>query len=190
MQQNMDARCNDTAEAEEQRKKIRETIAFKVYEFDAHGLEMNQSYRSEAIVADGQPEPPFEKDAELHYQSTTWPGARLPHAWLFDGRGGKVSTLDLAGHGRFALLTGIGGQSWIEAAATIGREFGIDIAAYSIGPRQHWQDLTGDWARAREVRDSGIVFVRPDQHVCWRRETIVSDPVAELRRVFKTILDR
>ena len=43
---------------------------------------------------------------------------------------------------------------------------------------------------AREVRDSGVVLVRPDQHVCWRRETIVSDPVAELRRVFKTILDR
>jgi len=118
------------------------------------------------------------------------PGARLPHVWLFDGHGGKVSTLDLAGHGRFALLTGIGGQGWIEAATTIGREFGIDIAAYSIGPRQHWQDFTGDWARAREVRDSGIVLVRPDQHVCWRRETIASDPVAELRRVFKTILDR
>ena len=190
MQQNMDARCNDTPEAEEQRKKIRESIAFKVYEFDAHGVEMNQRYRSEAIVADGQPEPPFEKDAELHYQPTTWPGARLPHAWLFDRHGGRVSTLDLAGHGRFALLTGIGGQSWIEAAATIDREFGIDIAAYSIGPRQHWQDFSGDWARAREVRDSGIILVRPDQHVCWRRETIVSDPVAELRRVFKTILDR
>ena len=190
MQQNMDARCNDTPEAEEQRKKIRESIAFKVYEFDAHGVEMNQRYRSEAIVADGQPEPPFEKDAELHYQPTTWPGARLPHAWLFDRHGGRVSTLDLAGHGRFALLTGIGGQSWIEAAATIDREFGIDIAAYSIGPRQHWQDFSGDWARAREVRDSGIILVRPDQHVCWRRETIVSDPVAELRRIFKTILDR
>jgi 2,4-dichlorophenol 6-monooxygenase len=32
--------------------------------------------------------------------------------------------------------------------------------------------------------------VRPDQHVCWRRDTIASDPVAELRRVFKTILDK
>src|SRR6266403_2191023 len=190
MQQNMDARCNETPEAEEQRKKIRESIAFKVYEFDAHGVEMNQRYRSDAIVVDGQPEPPFEKDAELHYQPTTWPGARLPHVWLFDGHGGKVSTLDLAGHGRFALLTGIGGQGWIEAASMIGRELGIDIAAYSIGPRQHWQDFTGDCARSREVRDSGIVLVRPDQHVCWRRETIAGDPVAELRRVFKTILDR
>ena len=82
MQANMDARCDNTAEAEEQRRKIREAIAFKVYEFDAHGVDMNQRYRSNAIVTDGEPEPPFEKDRELHYQPTTWPGARLPHVWL------------------------------------------------------------------------------------------------------------
>jgi 2,4-dichlorophenol 6-monooxygenase len=72
--------------------------------FDAHGVEMNQRYCSDAIVTDGQTEPPFEKDAELHYQPTTWPGARLPHVWVFDNDGGKVSTLDLAGHGRFSVL--------------------------------------------------------------------------------------
>lgn len=190
MQENMDARCSDTPEAEEQRRKIREAIAFKIYEFDAHGVEMNQRYRSDAIVTDGQLEPAFEKDPELHYQPTTWPGARLPHAWLFDERGAKVSTLDLTGHGRFALLTGIGGQGWIDCASMIGREFGIEIAAHSVGPRQRYQDLTGDWARARGVRDSGIVLVRPDHHVCWRRETITNDPAADLRRVFKSILDR
>src|SRR5258705_5167477 len=103
-------------------------------------------------------------------------GARLPHVWLFDGHGGKVSTLDLAGHGRFALLTGIGGQGWIEAATTIGRGFGIDISAYSIGPRQHWQDFTGDWARAREGGDSGIVLLRPDQPGFWGRGTIAGEP--------------
>ena len=185
----MDARCLDTPEAEEQRKKIRDAIAFKIYEFDAHGVEMNQRYRSDAIVTDLETEPPFEKDAELHYQPTTWPGARLPHVWVRDGHGGKASTLDLAGHGRTA-LTGIGGQGWVEAAKVVGKELGIDLAAHVIGPRQHWQDFTGDWARAREVRDSGIVLTRPDQHVCWRRETIAADPTAELRRVFKSILDR
>ncbi|MDQ6433291.1 FAD-dependent monooxygenase [Mesorhizobium sp. LHD-90] len=188
MQQNMDARCDDTPEAEEQRRKIRETVAFKVYEFDAHGVEMNQRYHSDAVLTDGQPEPAFEKDAELHYQPTTWPGARLPHVWVFDNHGGKVSTLDLAGKGRFSVLTGIGGQGWVEAGKIVGRELGLDIAAHIIGPRQHWQDFTGDWARAREVRDSGIVLVRPDQHVCWRREIIADDPVAELRRVLKSIL--
>ncbi|MEQ1950224.1 FAD-dependent monooxygenase [Mesorhizobium sp. CN2-181] len=190
MQQNMDARCDDTPEAEEQRKKIRETVAFKVYEFDAHGVEMNQRYRSDAIVTDGQKEPAFEKDAELHYHPTTWPGARLPHVWVFDSHGGKISTLDLAGKGRFSVFTGIGGQGWVEAARIVGRDLGIDIAAHIIGPRQHWQDFTGDWARAQEARDSGIVLTRPDQHVCWRRETIADDPVAELRRVLKAVLAR
>ena len=190
MQQNMDARCDDTDEAEKQRDAIRKAIAFKVYEFDAHGVEMNQRYRSDAVVTDGQPEPAFAADAELHYQPTTWPGARLPHVWVFDAAGGKVSTLDLAGKGRFTILTGIGGQGWIDAARVVGNELGIDIACRTIGPRQQWQDYTGDWARASEVRDSGVVLVRPDHHVAWRAEAKAADPAAELRRVLKSILAR
>jgi len=188
MQANMDARCDNTPEAEEQRRAIREAIAFKVYEFDAHGVEMNQRYKSDAVVTDGQPEPEFTRDAELHYQPTTWPGARLPHVWLDSDMHGKASILDLAGKGRFALFTGIGGEAWAEAAQLVGNELGIEIAAYVIGPRREWQDLTGDWANAREVRDSGIVLVRPDQHVCWRKEDLSDDPVGDLRRIFKQIL--
>jgi 2,4-dichlorophenol 6-monooxygenase len=190
MQQNMDARCDDTDDAERQREEIRKAIAFKVYEFDAHGVEMNQRYSSGAVVTDGLPAPAFDKDPELHYQPTTWPGARLPHVWVFSDAGEKVSTLDLVGKGRFTILTGIGGQGWIDAARTVGRELGIEIAAHTIGPRQHWQDFTGDWARAREVRDSGVLLVRPDQHVAWRAEERADDPAAELRRVLASILDR
>jgi 2,4-dichlorophenol 6-monooxygenase len=59
---------------------------------------MNQRYRSGAVVTDGQIEPAFALDAELHYQPTTWPGARLPHAWLYRrDTGAQVSTLDLCG---------------------------------------------------------------------------------------------
>lgn len=190
MQQNMDARCNNTAAAEEQRAAIRKAIAAKVYEFDAHGVEMNQRYRSEAVVTDGEPEPAFTRDPELHFQQTTWPGARLPHAWLFSEEGKKASTLDLAGHGRFTVLTGIGGQGWIEAAEVVGRELGIEIAAHAIGPRQHWQDFTGDWANLGEIRDSGVVLVRPDHHVCWRRTESAENPVADLRRVMTAILGK
>ena len=171
-----------------QRARIRETIAHKVYEFDAHGVEMNHRYKSGAVVTDGQKEPAFKEDPELHFQQTTWPGARLPHAWLFGKDGEKVSTLDLAGHGKFTILTGIGGEGWVAAGKTLGTELNIDIEAHVVGPRQTWQDFAGDWARSREVRDSGVVLVRPDQHVCWRRETLAENPVAELRRVFKQIL--
>jgi 2,4-dichlorophenol 6-monooxygenase len=190
MQENMDARCNDTPEAELQRAAIREAIAYKVYEFDAHGVEMNHRYRSNAVVTDGQPEPAFEKDAELHFQQTTWPGARLPHAWLFGKDGQKVSTLDLTGHGAFTILTGIGGDGWIEAAKVLAKEFGMPITVHRIGPRQEWQDLVGDWANTREIRDSGVLLVRPDHHVAWRAEGMVADPKSELRRVFKSILSK
>lgn len=190
MQQNMDARCDDTEKAEEQREALRKAIAFKAYEFDAHGVEMNQRYKSGATVTDGQPEPAFEKDADLHFQQTTWPGARLPHAWLFNDANAKVSTLDLCGHGKFTVLTGISGRAWADAAKRVASELGLDIAVHVIGPRQQWQDHYGDWARASEIRDSGVVLVRPDHHVAWRSIAMAADPEAELRRVLKTILDK
>lgn len=191
MQRNLEARCDATPEAERQRAAIREAIAFKKYEFDAHGVEMNQRYRSDAVETDGQIEPAFELDAELHYQPTTWPGARIPHVWLFDhDTGAKHSTLDLCGKGRFTIFTGIGGEAWEAAAAKIGPDFGLDIAVRLVGPRRKIEDLTGDWARAREIADSGCILVRPDQHVAWRSEAMTANPAADLRRVLAKILDR
>lgn len=189
MQENMDRRCEDGSAAESQRAALREAIAFKVYEFDAHGVEMNHRYKSAGIATDGQPEPAFTRNPELHFEQTTWPGARLPHAWLFGEGNRKASTLDLCGHGTFTLLTGIGGQAWVDAAETLSAELGLPLVAHVIGPRQTWQDHYGDWARAREVGDAGVVLVRPDHHVAWRSEGLAADPAGELRRVLKTILD-
>jgi 2,4-dichlorophenol 6-monooxygenase len=186
----MDARCDATPAAERQREALRQAISFKRYEFDAHGVEMNQRYKSAGIVADGQMEPSFELDAELHYQPTTWPGARLPHAWLFDTEGGKHSTLDVTGKGRFTILTGISGEGWRLAAEQVAKSLGISLATHVIGPRRALADLEGVWSRARQITDSGCVLVRPDHHVAWRAEEMVADPAAELTRVLAAILDR
>jgi 2,4-dichlorophenol 6-monooxygenase len=189
MQKNLEARCDATPEAERQRAAIREAIAFKKYEFDAHGVEMNQRYRSDAVETDGQIEPAFELDAELHYQPTTWPGARIPHVWLFDhDTGAKHSTLDLCGKGHFTLFTGIGGEAWEKAAEKVGPEFGLEIVLRLVGPRRRIEDLSGDWARTREIADSGCILVRPDQHVAWRSEAMTANPAADLRRVLAKIL--
>ncbi|MEQ6247265.1 FAD-dependent monooxygenase [Sulfitobacter sp. HNIBRBA3233] len=188
MQQNMDARTEANAAAEKQRAALREAIAFKKYEFDCHGVEMNQRYSSDAVVTDGQLEPAFSMDEELHYHPTTWPGARLPHVWVFTSQGQKVSTLDLAGHGAFSLLTGIGGEAWEDAARAISAELGVTVNVHLIGPRRAIQDHTGDWARVSEIRDSGCILVRPDHHVAWRADEMVKDPETELRRVLTTIL--
>jgi 2,4-dichlorophenol 6-monooxygenase len=190
MQENMDRRCEDSPGAEEQRQKLREAIAFKVYEFDAHGVEMNHRYVSTAAVTDGETEPAFERDKELHFQQTTWAGARLPHAWLFSEKKGKASTLDLCGHGRFTLLTGISGSAWVGAAKSAAERFGIALDCHVIGPRQEWQDHYGDWARASQIGDSGAVLVRPDHHVAWRAQAMADDPAAELDRVLKQVLSK
>ena len=167
MQSNLEARTGSTPDAQAQRQAIREAIAFKKYEFDAHGVEMNQRYDSCAVETDGQPDPGFEKDAELHYQPTTWPGARIPHVWVFDhDTGNKHSTLDLCGRGEFTIFTGIGGEAWVAAARAVSAELGMPIRCHVIGPRQTYVDHTGDWARASEISDTGCLLVRPDQHVC------------------------
>ena len=185
----MDARCNPGEASEKQRAALREAIAFKKYEFDAHGVEMNQRYRSDAVLTDDQVAPGFERDAELHYQPTTWPGARLPHVWVFDhDSGAQVSTLDLCGHGAFTVLTGIGGEPWLEAAEAEATERGLAFRAQLIGPRQALVVHTGDGARASEIEDTGCLLVRPDHHVAWRAPTMPSDPRAELARALDHIL--
>ncbi len=189
MQANLRARTEGTPEAEAQRAAIRKSIAFKKYEFDAHGVEMNQRYVSSAIVTDGQIEPAFQMDSDLHYQPTTWPGARLPHAWLYRSDDGKaVSTLDLCGKGRFTLLTGLGGRAWIEAAAKVAESLGIALATHVIGPRQKFVDHGGDWARLSEISDDGCLLVRPDHHVCWRAPSLVARPADDLARVLRRVL--
>ena len=188
MQENMDKRSETGPEAEAQRAALRKAIAFKSYEFDCHGIEMNQRYDSGAVVRDGQPDPGFDRDPELHYQPTTWPGARLPHAWLFDQDGHRVSTLDLCGKGRWTILTGIGGGAWADAAEAIASATGMAVDVHVIGPRQDYEDHLGDWARLRETRDAGAVLVRPDQHVAWRSPDMVEDPAGELARVLNAIL--
>ncbi|TWI33894.1 FAD-dependent oxidoreductase [Paracoccus sulfuroxidans] len=191
MQKNLEARSEGTDAASAQRDAIRKAIAYKKYEFDAHGVEMNQRYRSDAVAPDGQIEPDFQLDADLHYQPTTWPGARLPHVWLYrSDNGAETSTLDLTGHGKFTLLTGLGGEAWADAAKQVGDELGIEIVTQVIGPRQTYVDHSGDWARISEIEDNGALLVRPDHHVAWRATRLSAAPAEELGRVMRQILDR
>jgi 2,4-dichlorophenol 6-monooxygenase len=189
MNERMRARADDTPEAAAQREALRKALELKDYEFNAHGVELGHRYRSAAVVPDGSPEPTLTRDPELYYHPTTWPGARLPHCWLGAG-GHKVSTHDLAGKGRFCLLTGIAGQSWAAAAQRAGAELGIDVIAHVIGPGREYTDLYDDWARAREVDESGCVLIRPDAHVAWRSARMVPDPQLVLTDVLSLLLDR
>jgi 2,4-dichlorophenol 6-monooxygenase len=189
MRENMRKRKDSTPEAEEQRAKLRDAIQLKSYEFNCHGVELGQRYRSAAVLADGTPEPGYTRDPELHYHPTTWPGARLPHVWVARDDL-EISTRDLAGHGRFALLTGINGAAWADAARSVSEETGIEIAAWVIGPGQEIEDTYDDWARTREVAESGCVLVRPDGYVAWRSHELAEDPAAALGAALGQVLGR
>ncbi|HST84212.1 MAG TPA: FAD-dependent monooxygenase [Kineosporiaceae bacterium] len=189
MQDSIAARADDTPQAAVQRAQLRTALELKDYEFNAHGVELGQRYRSGAVVPDGTPEPEYPRDRELYYQATTWPGARLPHCWLGQD-GHRVSTHDLAGKGAFCLLTGITGQAWSDAAAKVASELGIELSAHVIGPGRQYTDLYDDWARLREVEEDGCVLVRPDTHVAWRSATLPADPAEQLRIALTQILDR
>jgi 2,4-dichlorophenol 6-monooxygenase len=157
-------------EGERIRAALRDAIAYKAYEFDAHGVEHNHRYASAAVVPDGTPEPEFRRDRELFAQPTTWPGAKLPHTWVTSG-GRRISTLDLVGHGRFSVVTGIGGLDWLEAAAQLSDKLGMAITPVSIGPGQPFEDPYGTWADLREIEDGGLLLVRPDLHIAARSLT-------------------
>jgi 2,4-dichlorophenol 6-monooxygenase len=64
----------------------------------------------------------------------------------------------------------------------------VEIAAYVIGPARDAHDIYDDWARLREVEESGCVLVRPDAHVAWRALSVADDATAELGRVMEALL--
>jgi len=190
MKANMAKLRDNNSAAAEQREALRRAIAFKSYEFNCHGVEMNQRYQSDAVAPDGSPEPEWKRDRELYYQGSTRPGAHLPHVWVFDANNREVSTLDLSGKGRFAVFTGIGGEAWAEAARQISAETGLDIVAHVIGPGRDYQDYAGDWASAREIGEAGCILARPDQFVAYRHPTAAVDAKAKLTQALSRVLGK
>lgn len=166
-------------------------------EFQGLGIEMNQRYESPAVyLADeevaaggaGGP-PPLPQDPVKHLLISTYPGKRLPHAWLNHRvPGAKFSTIDLAGHRRFTLFTGPGGQAWKEAAETVSKAVGVEIKAYSIGWKQDVEDVYFDWANRREVEEDGCVLVRPDRFVAWRAKAVFPNAATKLEKVMRKVL--
>jgi hypothetical protein len=181
-----------TARGRTRREKLRTAIDGTSHEFHGIGIEMNQRYESKAIyVADEPPRPPLPNDPILHHEITTYPGSRLPHAWLNTRSPGKqFSTIDLAGHGLFSLFTGVGGHKWKVAASAISTVIGIEVRAYSIGWLQDYEDVYSDWARRREVEEDGCVLGRPDRFVAWRSRGMIEAPEEKLIDVVTTILGK
>jgi 2-polyprenyl-6-methoxyphenol hydroxylase-like FAD-dependent oxidoreductase len=188
---------HETSEAGAQRRKLlHEALEVKKREGQSIGIGMNQWYDSSNAVYTGdepgpRPELPAGADVVTTPLITTYPGMRLPHAWLDTPTKRKeISTQDLAGHGSFCLITGRGGEAWVSAAARVSEATGIPLRAYSIGFGLDYHDVYRQWYSAREVEDDGCVLVRPDRFVAWRSPKIVEDCETKLREVLDKVLDR
>ena len=120
-------------------------------------------------------------------QPTTRPGAKLPHVWLVDATGRRVSTLDVTGHGRFSLITGLAGGAWVRAAEQLDLPYLRTVVIGDPGTL----DLYAAWARAREVEEAGALLVRPDGYVAWRWVEPLSDDreaLAHLSDALRSVL--
>ena len=186
------------------RKQLRDGL-LKVadQEMQALGTEMGQLYTSPSggpsavytLDETGPYVPRGEEAADplAFYTPSTYPGRRLPHVWLDKAKPSKpVSTIDLAGKGSFCLFTGANGIAWkLAAQRTSDKPGGVRFNAYTIGFRQDWEDVYGDWARICEVdgiEEDGCVLVRPDLFVAWRARTMDEDAEGKLLKVMRAVL--
>ena len=186
----LDELAADTPRGAERRDAVARAVDLQHYRSSAHGTDIGHRYAtSRAVVGDGTPFPVSERDPELYYEPTTHPGAYLPHAWVERDRE-RVSTLDLAGHGRFCLIVGVGGEPWKVAAREVAAELGIELPAFAVGYRCEYDDVLGEWAGVREIDDRGALLVRPDRHVAWRSMSRPESPREALGSALRTILDR
>jgi 2,4-dichlorophenol 6-monooxygenase len=174
----------EDAEGAKRRRELEAAIELKNYEFNAHGVELDQRYVSAAVI-DPVPEirPPGH---ELSHRPITRPGAKIPHAWLVGTDVRRVSTLDLVGHGKFTVVTGLAGTAWAAAAKLVGERLGMDVAVARIGGAAA-RDAYGDWSRIARIPEEGCLLVRPDGYIAWRRDN-QEDAEVELTTALRAIL--
>ncbi len=121
------------------------------------GAELGYHYAGSPLIANEPGEPPYDY---IEYRPSTFPGVRLPHAWLDDGRAAQ----DCIGDGYTLLRLG---HSKADASA-------LERAFHGIGAPFTVLDLTG--AAARDIYGYDLILVRPDLHVVWRGNAPPADP--------------
>lgn len=128
------------------------------------GAELGYRYAGSPVVCAEPGEPPSTNFED--YVPTTWPGSRLPHVWLADGR----PVQDLVGTGYTVL--GLDGAAidtapLVEALQRIGAPVSVVLL---------------DDARARRVYGCRLLLLRPDMHVVWRGDA-PPDDVSEVAAI-------
>lgn len=169
------------------RSALVDAMQLKHYEFNAHGIELNQRYVSAAVVPwEELPEESFNRDPEIYAQASTRPGCKTPHAWLVTEEGVRTSILDLLPLAKLTLITGLSGDLWGEAL----KEMNADayVAQVIVGSPGA-EDLYGSWQRVREISENGMLLVRPDGYIAARVDSAPASRT-EVKSALKEIFAR
>jgi len=145
----------------ERRPIIDAAVAEQATHFDMLGLQLGYVYEAGALVRTG--DPPQGVEHPSVFEPTGEVGARLPHAWLDDGR----STLDLIALESMTLITTGDHERWSTAATDVTAPLThVRIGSGSSAPE--------GWIDTCQLDDGEALLVRPDQHIAWRG----TDPAA------------
>jgi 2-polyprenyl-6-methoxyphenol hydroxylase-like FAD-dependent oxidoreductase len=130
-----------------------------VQQYCCAGLNFGYFYQNSPIIAaDGEVPPPYSMG---DFTPSTVPGARMPHAWLGDGRSlydalGPYYTLL-----RFVPEIDISGLT--DAAAT----FSVPLTVLDLAATER-----------PDIVAHALLLVRSDQHIAWRGNQLPPDPGA------------
>ncbi|MEX0405037.1 FAD-dependent oxidoreductase [Aquibium sp. LZ166] len=157
---------DDTPEGDEARKVAAEAVEeAKAPEFRSLGVVLGYRYVSSQIANEEDGTPP--EFAVTRYTPSAYPGALAPHAWLGDGS----SLYDHFGKGFTLLRLGDADETAERALQSAAADMKLPLTLFV--PRE---------TAVRELYGADYALVRPDQHVAWRGDRILS-PEALLDRV-------
>jgi 2-polyprenyl-6-methoxyphenol hydroxylase-like FAD-dependent oxidoreductase len=122
------------------------------------GAELGYRYEDTPLIAE---EPGGPEHNVMEYVPTTWPGARLPHAWLDD----RTAVQDRIGNALTYTLLRLGGTK-----ADTG---GLARAFAAVGAPL--QVLVIPDEAPREIYGYDLLLLRPDMHVVWRGDAAPED---------------
>jgi 2-polyprenyl-6-methoxyphenol hydroxylase-like FAD-dependent oxidoreductase len=155
---------DDTEEGERARAEIGRRLATLNEEFASLGVQLGTRYEGSPIIWPDDSRTPW--DVYDRYLPTARPGGRAPHLWLSRTQ----SLFDVLGPG-FTLLRMNDHASSPDALLTAARTRAIPLSVLDITQPE-----------ARDLYQSDLVLIRPDQHVAWRGNEL-PDADALLTRV-------
>lgn len=126
--------------------------------YESLGIEIGYVYQNSPVIVSEREH--RQTPSETWYTPTAAPGARLPSMFLSDGS----ALLDHLSVSGFTLI--VRGEAENPAPfAAVARALQVPLTVLRLSER---------WLR--EIYGNDYVLVRPDQHVCWRGDTLLSEP--------------